>query len=71
MAIAPNLSGLQLTDPHARPWPVCPGPSRPAATVLRFPSVAARLRRLTPVAPDPREGEFLRVSAFPNDVAAG
>lgn len=47
MAAAP-----QFTSPSAPAWPVCLGPSRPAATIRRL----SCLRALTPVAPDPREG---------------
>ena len=42
----------QFTSPSAPAWPVCPGLSRPAATIWHFPCP----RALRPVAPDPREG---------------
>ena len=45
-------------NPSAPAWPVCAGPSRPAATVLRFP----RRRIATPVAPDPSEGRAIAAS---------
>ena len=57
----------QFTSPSAPTWPVCPGPSRPAATILRFPCP----RALTPVAPDPCEGRAsLASSALSREIIA-
>jgi hypothetical protein len=56
-----------FTSPSAPAWPVSPGPSRPTATVLRFP----RPRRLTPVAPDRCEGRsFVRPGMETPEIAA-
>jgi len=57
----------QLNSPFAPAWPLSPGPSRPDATILRFP----RPRRLTPVEADPRDGldPIVKVK-IPSDVAA-
>ncbi|MDB5362390.1 MAG: hypothetical protein JWO51_3687 [Rhodospirillales bacterium] len=60
MAAVPQVTHL-FTDPSAPTWPVSPGPSRPAATVLRFP----RPRGPTLVAADPNEGHPLVGTANP------
>jgi len=59
----------RFTDMSAAPWPVSPGPSRPAATILRFPRPSTRV--LTPVASDPTEGSFVRTAGLPHEFAAG
>ena len=51
MAAVPRFIGSSEA-----PWPVSPGPSRPAAAILRFPRPQTRACGLTPVAPDPDEG---------------
>jgi hypothetical protein len=61
----------RFTDPSAAPWPVSPGPSRPAATILRFPRPTARVRSLTPVACDPSEGSFVPATIPLREFAAG
>jgi len=67
MAAVPQLNSL-FANPSAPAWPLSPGPSRPAATILRFP----RKRRLTPVEADPRDGlgRVVKVK-IPSDIAAG
>lgn len=62
MAAVPSF-----TSPSAPAWPVCAGPSRPAATVLRFP----RPRALTAVAPDWCEGRtFVRAYIETREITA-
>jgi hypothetical protein len=62
MAAVPHF-----TSPSTPTWPVWLGPSRPAATVLRFPCS----RALTPVAPDPCEGRVALTSAeLSHEIAA-
>jgi len=52
------MAAPQFINPSAPAWPICAGPSRPAATILRFP----RPRCLTAVVPDPSEGRMLQAS---------
>ena len=62
MAAVPSF-----TSPSAPAWPVCAGPSRPAATVLRFP----RPRILAPVTADPSEGRtFVRPCIESREITA-
>ena len=68
MAAAPQLNSAFVNPSSAPAWPLSPGPSRPAATILRFP----RKRPLTPVEADPRDGigTIIKVR-IPSDIAAG
>jgi len=59
----------RFTDMSVAPWPVSPGPSRPAATILRFPRPQARV--LTAVGCDPTEGSFVPTPVLSRDLAAG